>query len=63
MGKETVITPPTGKETGIYSDMIEIIRKNSMGIHISETTGTLGSNIIKSMIDTNETNEINIFNL
>jgi len=43
IGKVIVISPPSGRETGINSAIIEIIIKNSTGNHIFDKSGIVGS--------------------
>jgi len=58
-----VISPPSGRETGINSAMIEIIIKNNRGNHISDIAGIVGIKYTKRKIAAIAVKNIYIFNL
>ena len=50
MGKPMLITPPTGKSTGINSAKIDIVRKNKIANHVLENEGKEGVKYTKRAI-------------
>ncbi len=58
-----VISPPSGRETGINSAIAEMIIKNNSGSHISDKSGIVGIKKIKRIIAKNTVKKIYIFNL
>jgi hypothetical protein len=51
MGKPILITPPTGKSTGINSAKIDMVTKNKIANHILENEGKEGVKYMKRVID------------
>jgi hypothetical protein len=62
MGKPILITPPTGKSTGINSAKIDIARKNKIANHILENEGKEGVKYMKRAIANVVITIIYIFN-